>query len=317
MVGFFRWRPSEKLHKPIRRIGFSISAIFFALCIIEIILHFVLGNIAVLELFQVHEGDPPFIDLRPDFEVTHTGLIMKSTPIRYRINKNGFRGKEYSKDPPKNVFRIIALGDSNTFGFGVSEGQDYPSRLEYHLNQASNTPIEVLNFGIISLNMNDILFRLKTKAMSFKPDLVLVQIEDNDYDPPAYQNLRFLNSFSVWTLRHIYLSRPIFYFVIKPNDSGIQRLSEQEQERVFKKFVRELDVLRRTQNVDIRIIKFITRGENSVIFEKKWADSLKIPFWIFPDELNKYLKAEGLHLDAKGNDILAQDLVKWLDLPLH
>ncbi|MBL7197998.1 MAG: hypothetical protein ISS47_07850, partial [Candidatus Omnitrophica bacterium] len=49
------------------------------------------------------------------------------------INSLGFRGKEFKKEKGNGVFRIIALGDSCTFGVGV-KGTTYPEILEEQLN---------------------------------------------------------------------------------------------------------------------------------------------------------------------------------------
>ena len=46
------------------------------------------------------------------------------------INSHGLRDKEYTYTKPKNVFRILCLGDSCTFGLGVSISKTYHSLLE-------------------------------------------------------------------------------------------------------------------------------------------------------------------------------------------
>jgi lysophospholipase L1-like esterase len=55
-------------------------------------------------------------------------------------NSQGFRGPEF--DSPAPGFRIAAVGDSVTFGWGVSDDQSWPAQLH------GITNIEVLNLGI-------------------------------------------------------------------------------------------------------------------------------------------------------------------------
>ncbi len=39
--------------------------------------------------------------------------------VEYVINSFGYRGPERGYEKPKGTFRIVVLGDSRTFGFGV------------------------------------------------------------------------------------------------------------------------------------------------------------------------------------------------------
>ena len=46
-------------------------------------------------------------------------------PVEYRINPQGFRGGEYNLKKSEGVFRIVTIGDSRTFGYGVEERYHY------------------------------------------------------------------------------------------------------------------------------------------------------------------------------------------------
>ena len=39
--------------------------------------------------------------------------------FEYRINSKGFRGEETPYEKPPGVYRIVLIGDSNAFGYGV------------------------------------------------------------------------------------------------------------------------------------------------------------------------------------------------------
>src|SRR5688572_30964746 len=49
------------------------------------------------------------------------------------INALGTRGPEFHHAKPANTLRIISLGDSRTFGWGLSEAQTYSGLLETQL----------------------------------------------------------------------------------------------------------------------------------------------------------------------------------------
>jgi len=51
------------------------------------------------------------------------------------INSDGFRGPEYSIPKPANAFRIVMLGDSETFSFMLSQNDSLAAQLENLLNQ--------------------------------------------------------------------------------------------------------------------------------------------------------------------------------------
>src|SRR5262249_3795665 len=52
-------------------------------------------------------------------------------------NALGLRNPEVSLDRTSGSYRIVALGDSHTFGFGVPEEQSYPRLLENRLRQSA------------------------------------------------------------------------------------------------------------------------------------------------------------------------------------
>src|SRR5439155_640014 len=52
------------------------------------------------------------------------------------INALGLRGPEIARTPPPGRTRILALGDSMTFGYYLEEGETWPARLEALLRAA-------------------------------------------------------------------------------------------------------------------------------------------------------------------------------------
>lgn len=85
-------------------------------------------------------------------------------------NSKGFRGKNeysYTKDPDK--IRIITIGDSYTFGEGVSDNETYP----YYLQEITpNT--EVMNLGIHGYGHDQMLIFLKEEIIKYNPDIIIL-----------------------------------------------------------------------------------------------------------------------------------------------
>lgn len=91
------------------------------------------------------------------------------------INSLGFRGKEVAREKGNN-YRIVALGESTTFGFTLSpEHLPWPEFLEQFLQQrlAPQRPVEVVNTGLPHHNLENNLYRLRTEILPLKPDMII------------------------------------------------------------------------------------------------------------------------------------------------
>src|SRR5688572_1130655 len=100
-------------------------------------------------------------------------------PYHLQTNSAGLRNSEEINDDP-NVFRILAIGDSFTFGFYVHNEESFPARLQERLNELRETRFQVLNAGIPGYTIEDELSYLKDKGLNLKPDLVVLGVYTND-----------------------------------------------------------------------------------------------------------------------------------------
>jgi lysophospholipase L1-like esterase len=55
--------------------------------------------------------------------------------LLYRINAQGFRDRERVRPKPSGMYRILVLGDSVTFGFGVQPEESFTRLLEAELKE--------------------------------------------------------------------------------------------------------------------------------------------------------------------------------------
>jgi len=90
--------------------------------------------------------------------------------IGIEINSHGFRGREINRDKAPDAMRILALGDSCTFG--IIESMSYPNVIEHKLNE-SGLKVEVINAGVEKYGIRHILKRLDY-FMEFKPDVATI-----------------------------------------------------------------------------------------------------------------------------------------------
>lgn len=96
--------------------------------------------------------------------------------IPVRINSYGLRGENYNLKKAKNVTRIIFLGDSFTYGVGVTLENTYSKKLENILNKRKNANYEAINMGFADGGYTtDIHYLyLKEKGLDFSPDAVFL-----------------------------------------------------------------------------------------------------------------------------------------------
>ena len=103
------------------------------------------------------------------------------------LNSLGYRDFEYSQERPNNIFRILMLGDSMTFGSGIDKISDtYPKQLEVLLNKDSKQKFEVINTAYPGYNTDSQLYDLYIKGFNFQPDMVFLGYYHNDIPKLSY-----------------------------------------------------------------------------------------------------------------------------------
>lgn len=87
---------------------------------------------------------------------------------------------------PGPGLRILALGDSNTYGLYFPAEQSWPSRLQVHWNEAhAGQPVAVLNLAYPGTNSFRVLAYMDRFLEKTQPDMVLVMVGNNDLWTPA------------------------------------------------------------------------------------------------------------------------------------
>jgi lysophospholipase L1-like esterase len=106
---------------------------------------------------------------------------------RVRTGRAGFRDRDYPVEKSRSIRRIVGIGDSLMFGWGVEQGQDYLSVLEEKLNAGSGAGVwEVLNTAVPGYNTAMEVETLETKGLAYRPDLVVLGFCANDASLPNF-----------------------------------------------------------------------------------------------------------------------------------
>ncbi len=137
------------------------------------------------------------------------------------INSYGLRGPELNQTKTKK--RILFLGDSFTFGYGINEKDTFPRLLARLLNEYHPDSYEVINLGVMGYGTDQELAYFKTTGINLTPDIVVLAFfGGNDLSDNAdYTNMSVINGFLVRDYNKLDLKTPFVWKWIKIKSSII------------------------------------------------------------------------------------------------
>ena len=91
-----------------------------------------------------------------------------------RINENGLRDRGHSYERQDDIERILVLGDSFAWGYGVEESERFSQLLEKSLD------VEVINAGVSGYSTDQELLWYRNEGIKYETDLVILVIAGND-----------------------------------------------------------------------------------------------------------------------------------------
>jgi lysophospholipase L1-like esterase len=298
------------------------------------------------------------MDLRPNLR--HARLVAPARPhdpsvsrqgrtsgVKRRLtfyadtNAFGLRGPETTLEPPPGGFRVACVGDSITFGWGVTEAESYAGLLQSRLSDAlPGRRVEVLNAGVPGFRFQQLADRIRYKLAPFRPDVIVVlkmgdlQVPDpmNAYRRELY---RIIDESARTGARLILALPPISSFDVRPESRRFAALLDQVgRERSIPTF--DFTPLFQARGSG-RGIKLVVRdGEQQVVrYEGEKATVLfRTPappgepriapaLYDFLDTIqdSEALIFDGGHPDVEGNRLIAATLVEimkshgWLEPP--
>jgi hypothetical protein len=128
-------------------------------------------------------------------DITTTGDNSSYLALRWRQgvehNALGFRERELPDRRLDMSIRIVALGDSLTYGQGVDESERFSERIEAALDGAGAGDFEVLNLGKPGASTQDELETLRSVVLDLAPDFVLLQWFPNDVEADVASRPRY------------------------------------------------------------------------------------------------------------------------------
>jgi len=93
-----------------------------------------------------------------------------------RINSRGYRGPERTYDRRGNARRVVVLGDSFVWGFGVDESEMFTHRLD----RDSGGDFDVVNLGVSGYSTDQELLVYRNEGRRYGADTVVLVVATND-----------------------------------------------------------------------------------------------------------------------------------------
>lgn len=137
------------------------------------------SNATLADLLEVSPSPRRIYQLRPNLDV-------QFLDARVRTNPRGWRDRDLPRPKRPGERRIVGIGDSVLFGWGVEEKQRYLDLLEAGLERTTRTEWTTVALAAPGYNLTMELDALRAEASSWQPDLLLYGLVDNDMCLPNF-----------------------------------------------------------------------------------------------------------------------------------
>ena len=175
-------RPSSRR---LLRVLLALLGAFVGLLLAEIGLRLLGAPSPAASAYRLHVARPDrawLYGLRP----RASAYVPAMGELVYRVNAEGFRDRARSRTKSARDFRMLVLGDSIAFGFGVELRDAFPAQLEARVRAlVPERTVQALNFGVSGYNPYTEAALLEDAGAAWQPDLVLVQFSINDLGDPT------------------------------------------------------------------------------------------------------------------------------------
>ena len=152
----------------------------FGICFVflEVALRVVYGNPPPYYYPQVRHVRTAY-GYKPEPNQTNTYTLNQLT----LTNSRGFRGGEFAGPKPRDVVRVMVLGDSLTFGNTVALEDIYTEVLARRF-RAQDPTIEIVNTSAGGWNLDVEISLLEQEGLAYEPDVLVLAFFPNDWVSP-------------------------------------------------------------------------------------------------------------------------------------
>ncbi len=270
---------------------------------------------------------------------------LKEEPVSHRetggtfhvtTDGQGVRWPLHTQKKPQDVFRILLLGCSTTFGWGVEDAETYPARLEALARDAGYEKLEVINGGQPGYTSFQGMWFWEEVARHYEPDLVVIGYVVQDARRAAYSDLsQAILTENASFLKYNLLYQWRLYLALKnlqgdvvirtkerseTGEAGVFRVSE----RSFLKNLRTLRASVEATGANVVHFGFPLEREGYTAQHRRLlrleSEAADVPFYDPSSDIEQASRAEQLyfekdrgHPNAAGCDRIARGMLKFLE----
>jgi len=317
----------------------TLSIVIFALCIfaLELTLRLVgYGNL------EVYSPDPQLYWRLTPNQQCFTKVDRK--PVQ--INSHGTRGPEFPTTKPTNTLRILSLGDSRTFGWGLSEDETYSARLQKLLQAevGNAAKVEVINAGVNAWSYPQMFVYLREYGAKLSPDIVILAeanlwTQFSEQSSPEFVKsfLRrvwlknFLRQFAIYhyfveiQLRDYYERHRSKFIPVDPKQDSLFKEEQQaDPDAVFRDAIEHISQLSQSKGIQPILLSLPTEDDwklsetpaplraKRLVAKKTGVPLMEMTEIIQSHSEILYLDADPVHFNSRGNELIAISLFETL-----
>jgi lysophospholipase L1-like esterase len=290
---------------------------------------------------EIYQPDPLVIwRLKPN-QNCYTKIDHK--PVR--INAHGTRGAEFTDAKPSGTIRIISLGDSRTFGWGLSNEETYSALLQKQLQEklGPGKKVEVINAGVNAWSFPQMSVFFREFALPWQPDMVILGeanlwTQFSEKSDPAFvrkmmSRVRLKNLLRRFALYHYVVEvqlkevyerqRSKFIPVDPKQDTLFKEQQQKDPDAFFRAAIEDLCSIALSNRVQPVLVfipsqnTLLAPGTNAFTEVRRAKTSVSQKFNVplldltpdlQPRAKDLYLDADPVHLNAAGNEIIGRRL---------
>lgn len=179
--------------KPRSKLALAALSVLLALVLAELVARVMLGERFV---FGAHRGAPQAICGEFDRELgwrnrssTRVRIAARGFAYDVTLNERGQRGplRPYAK--PAGVKRVVVLGDSTSWGWGVDDERMWTRLVERELGAG----VELINLAVPGYGTDQQLWVFESEGRKYEPDIVLLALVHNDTISNRFRVMQGMN----------------------------------------------------------------------------------------------------------------------------
>lgn len=250
--------------------------------------------------------------------------------FRVSTDANGLRAPLHPEEKPAGVVRVMTMGCSTTFGWGVDDEQSYPARLEAILKEEGH-PVEVVNAGQPGHSSFQGLWLWDRALPRYAPDVVVFGYIVQDARKAAYtdRSQAMLQGNADFLKQH-FLYRFRLYMALRQGIDAVRIEAKEDADGVYRvppeEYVQNIRALAdRVAEIGAKLVLFgfpLERegytGEHRRILHAA-AETLPVPLYDPQPQFETITASETLffpqdrgHANAAGLDRIAQGMAQFL-----